>query len=222
MKYINIHSHHISDDPAVISLHNVFAADAGNPENFQSGYFSVGLHPWHIQKERMEEDMALVEKASRHPQVIAIGETGLDRITKTPLDLQQEVFERHLKIAAEAGKPVIVHAVKSHPEVISLHRSLGLDVQLIFHDFNKHPNLARQILEHGFYVSLKSALLHHLRRSSNLIQTIPDDRLFLETDDTGMDIREFYQVVAGEKNISVDELKRIIRTNFESCFGGLL
>lgn len=222
MKYINIHSHKISDEPDVISLTNIFAADAGKLEDISTGCFSVGLHPWYIRKETLEEDMAKVEKAARHPQVIAIGETGLDRITETPWDLQQEVFERHLKIAAESGKPVIVHAVKSHPEVISLHRSLRLDVQMIFHDFNKHRHLARQILNHGFYLSLKSALLGHERRSENLFGAIPDDRLFLETDNTDMDIREFYQIVADEKNISVDDLKRIIIKNFETCFGGLL
>ncbi|MFP4471311.1 MAG: TatD family hydrolase [Bacteroidales bacterium] len=222
MKYINIHSHKISNEPDVISLTNIFAADAGQLTNIGPGYFSVGLHPWYIRKERLEEDMALAEKAASHPQVIAIGETGLDRITDADWSLQQEVFGRHLEIAARAGKPVIVHAVKSHPEVISLHRSLGLDVQMIFHDFNKHRNLARQLLDHGFYLSLKASLLSHGRRSENLIGEIPDDRLFLETDDTGMDIREFYQAVAEEKNIPVDELKRIIHKNFETCFGGLL
>ena len=59
---------------------------------------------------------------------LALGECGLDKKVQTPLDLQQEVFERQLTLAEKYKKPVIIHCVAAFQELIAIKKKLKLSV----------------------------------------------------------------------------------------------
>ncbi len=212
--YINIHTHcnHRIEDE--ISVVNVFAKELPEIIEDISKPISVGLHPWHIDKATFEDDLLKVKKAARTKNVVAIGEAGLDRKTSTPWELQREVFVRQLAIAADSDKPVIVHCVKAHYEIISIIRETGFDGKLIFHGFNQNIHTAGQLLKNGFYLSFGESLFKENSSAAKLFTGIPDDRIFLETDESDYSIRQIYQRAAELKKTDVETLKRIVFTNF--------
>lgn len=112
--------------------------------------FSISIHPWDINKGY--EIKKLMEYA-QHPNCIAIGETGLDKLAED-FPLQQEVFIEHIKVANAVKKPLIVHCVKAYDICMALLKQTQFSHGVLFHGFNKHPHLAEQIIKKGFYISL--------------------------------------------------------------------
>jgi TatD DNase family protein len=151
--------------------------------------------------------------------VIAVGETGLDRSIETPINLQHNIFSRHLSLAEKAGMPVIVHAVKSYPDIIRVYKESKAHVPLIIHGFRGNQQAAGQLLRHGFYLSFGNALLKQNSRSDKVLQNIPSRQLFLETDDTNTDITLLYERAAALRNLKSEQLMEIIERNFKKCFG---
>ncbi len=82
LKYINIHSHTYIPDPETIQLLNVFP---GEQEKLQLPcYFSVGLHPWHVKEDTLDQEIERVRSFASLPSVLAIGEAGLDKAVSIP------------------------------------------------------------------------------------------------------------------------------------------
>jgi len=219
LPYIDIHTHRLVQKPGVVAVYNVLA---GKGESLLSDgwrYFSAGLHPWHIDQEKVEEHLAEVEKLAVEQRCRAIGETGLDRLSDTPFTLQQDVFEKHLLIARKCGKPVIMHCVRAHNEVVAIYRKSNAQVPLIFHGFNNNRRIADQLLKEGFYCSFGKALLNPASNAAQMFPDFPFDRFFLETDDAEVTIEEVYHGAAGLRKIEIDELMEIVERNFNKIFG---
>ena len=219
--YIDIHTHRSeAGGEGHVAVRNIFPgqADSTKPDHL----YSVGLHPWYIKQEQLDKDLQSVQDAARNDQVVAIGETGLDRITDTPLDLQKKVFASHLEIAAKYGKPVIIHAVKTFPDIVEVYKNKGLDVVLIFHGFNGNRQIADQLLNHGFYLSFGEILFRGKSKASSVFINLPKDRIFLETDESEKDIEDIYMQAANLSGMKAETLKQQINENFVKCFGDLL
>jgi len=218
LPYINIHKHGPIQSDDELAIRNILAHEI--PEDFEelNGPFSVGIHPWHIDTSDLDEQLALVEKTSNLENVIAIGEIGLDRLTDASLELQKEVFIRQLKIAAKAHKPVIIHCVKAHSEIISIIKKTIYQGKVIFHGFNQNKQIAEQLLKNGFYLSFGQALLNEKSNASKLFDEIPNDRFFLETDESEIGIENIYNKAASIKKSGLDDLKKIVSDNFADCF----
>ena len=86
------------------------------------GWYSVGIHPWYIASfaASLNDSKARFEELLDHPQVLAVGEAGLDKLAEAPLTLQIEVFEYQARLAEEADKPLIIHLVKAVDELLKL------------------------------------------------------------------------------------------------------
>ncbi|MFA7184854.1 MAG: TatD family hydrolase, partial [Victivallales bacterium] len=138
---------------------------------------------------------------------------------ETPINLQHNIFSRHLSLAEKAGMPVIVHAVKSYPDIIRVYKESKAHVPLIIHGFRGNQQAAGQLLRHGFYLSFGTALLKQNSRSDQVFQNIPSRQLFLETDDTNTDITLLYERAAALRNLKSEQLMEIIERNFKKCFG---
>ncbi len=141
----------------------------------ESGYYSVGIHPWDAAS-ATEADIEEIERMAAHPRVMAIGETGLDKLRGGHIERQREVLERHIAISESVGKPLILHVVKAFPELIQLRRQLKPRQRWIIHGFRGRPELAGELLRHGFDISIGS------RFNPAAAAIIPPDRLFHETD----------------------------------------
>jgi TatD DNase family protein len=77
------------------------------------------------------------------------------------------------------------------------------------------------LIKHGFSLSFGAALLDEQKKASEVLRLLPHDRFFLESDESAITISEIYQTAAKIKNISVEELKKMIYQNFKNCFGDI-
>ncbi len=218
LPYFNIHSHQPGTADGVVNIFNLMAGQTPHDFAGEDRYFSIGVHPWHIVESKLETHYDEIESLAQNKNCLAIGETGLDRQTEAPIEIQQLVFERHLNIAAKMNKPLIIHCVKAHSEIIGLIKRNKIDVPVIFHGYNNNQTIAEQVIKHGFYLSFGKAALNENSNAARAINNIPDEFLFLETDDADVSIKALYRKVAELKYITVDHLKAIIFENFKRCF----
>lgn len=214
MIYLNFHTHLSQPSPEVCSIVNILNPDQIGNALSGSGYFSVGIHPWHIHPDHWEEDVSTVEQYIHNKKVLAIGEAGLDRLTDLPLDIQLEVFKSMVRLSEISRKPLIIHSVRTHAEVLLLHRQLKPEQPWIIHGFNLRLSVAKAFLDQGFYLSFGQAILQHHSAAVNAMINTPLSRLFLETDDSQTDIRIIYERAAQLLNIDVQDLGEIIINTF--------
>ena len=117
-------------------------------------YYSVGIHPWYLTRENLDRQWEMLLAAIQCPQVLAIGEAGLDKLVRTDYMLQQEVFEKQAMLAHEMKYPLVIHAVRSANEIICLRKKMKPSNPWIIHGFRGKKELALQYIREGIYVSL--------------------------------------------------------------------
>ena len=211
--YLNIHTHQTSTEKDTLSIIN--AQTVSGWMNMAVGKFSVGLHPWYIKPENIAEDFAQLEELARQPNVLAIGECGLDRLIDLDMSIQEEVFIRQIRLAETLQKPVIIHCVKAFSELIMLKKKLKPSIPMIVHGFNNNAQICQQLINHQFYLSLGSALLNSESNASKNILTIPIQQLFLETDDKNCFISTIFAHASTYLTEPVEVLQEQILQNFK-------
>jgi TatD DNase family protein len=173
--------------------------------------YSYGVGPFDI------ENHIFNKKIAANKNCLAIGEIGLDKLVQININKQIIKFKNQLIYSEKLNLPVIIHCVKAYNEIIQIKRELKPKQPWIIHGFRK-TNLTTILISEGFYLSIGTAILHDKKLQSTL-KTIPNDRLFLETDnDLNHNIEEVYQQVASLKEISLLDLKNIISNNFKTVF----
>lgn len=215
--YINIHGHRPANNIREWVLTNMFAQDYP-PEDFEFGKFSIGLHPYHVGHVDEEEALMKVRLATENLNVCAIGEIGLDKSIDTPLNVQMGFFESQVEIAEFADLPVILHVVKAFNEMIGFMKSNKPVVPMIVHGFAGSPEMAEDLINAGFYLSFGEAIAGGHKKIVESLLKVPMERLFLETDESELDIREVYQLTSEIKNISRDKLRTVILQNVSTIF----
>jgi TatD DNase family protein len=213
MQFFNLHTHQFTNQSNVLELVNQY------PQEFDASipYYSIGIHPLFIDENRLEDDFKIVDKKLDLPECLALGECGLDKRSETPFDVQQSVFERQLLLAEKHQKPVVIHCVAAFQELIAIKKRLKISVPIIIHGFSKNEQLAKQLIESGFYVSFGKNLLRHSELES-VFKSIPNDRFFLETDMIEEGIQEVYALAAKYKELELTQLQEIINTNCNMVF----
>jgi TatD DNase family protein len=215
---INIHKHGPSLSKDELAIRSIFARDIPEIVGKWKGPLSVGLHPWHVDEENIDKQLTLVEKASSHESIIAIGEIGLDRFASASMELQKRAFVKQLQIAESVNKPVIVHCVKAHSDIISIVKSEQFNGKVIFHGFNQNKQITEQLLKNGFYLSFGNALVNENSNASKILCDIPENRFFLETDEADINIIKIYKRAAALRNTEVNKIKKSVFDNFADCF----
>jgi TatD DNase family protein len=213
MEFFNLHTHKYTNQDSVLELVNQY------PQEFDGAiqYYSVGIHPWYIVKDRVEVDLAIIESKLKEPNCLAIGECGLDKRIEIPIELQQMVFERQLLLAQKYNKAVVIHCVAAFQEVIETKKRLNISVPMIIHGFSKNGQVANQLIANGFHISFGKYLLQKKELKEVFIK-IPNDRIFLETDTIEEGIETVYQLAANYKEITVLKIQEIINSNFAEVF----
>lgn len=182
-------------------------------------YLSIGIHPWFIERQPLEQSWQALQTLCIDPQVIAIGECGLDRCINTPLPAQSEVFSRQIELSERLGKPLIIHCVRAFDELLGLRKAFKPTQPWIIHGFSGKPALAQQLIKSGCYLSFGKALLKPDSPACQTLPTIPLDRLFLETDaaeDIG--IAQIYAAAAKILDLDVGALGAELHRNFTRVF----
>ena len=211
--YYNLHTHKATNQPDIFELVNQY------PKDFDASIenYSIGIHPWHIVENKIEDELAFIESKLQEKNCLAVGECGLDKRIEIPFDLQEKVFRKQLALAEKFKKPVVIHCVASFQEVIQIKRELKISVPMIIHGFSKKQELAKQLLDNDFYLSFGKYLLRNPDLEATFA-TIPNDRFFLETDTIEEEIEAVYKIASQYKNIEINTLKKIVETNFKNVF----
>lgn len=213
MNFLDIHTHLKYKNVAVNSIFSVDVVINSKPVFLQDQPYSLGLHPWTAKLAQLPEQLRWLETWAAMPNVVAIGECGLDKLRGEPLENQLEIFKAQAKLAQMLHKPLIIHCVKAFDELIAIKKELNITVPMIIHGFNKNEALGLQLVQQGFILSFGKALLNPNSGAAKLIQLI--DEFFLETDGGDATIETIYAAAAKLKNCSVDELKARIFTNWK-------
>lgn len=198
----NFHSHDINAQQALISVD----VDDFDPQHGK--VYSVGLHPWHIGDD-WQEKVKRLKELSNHLQVVAIGETGLDSLKGVPLDIQEQVMQAHIDIAAAASKPLIIHCVRTSQQVLKLWNDNpnAHNVAWVIHGFRGNENVAHELLDAGFYLSFGSKF------NDSALTSTPLDHLLAETDDDdNTNIKETLKAIAHKRDMSYRKLRRQVRS----------
>ena len=148
-------------------------------------FATAGLHPHHA-TDLTDELLAELEELARQPEVVAVGECGLDYFRNlSPPEAQRAAFHRQLELAARIGKPVFLHERDAHEDFVAIlrehRRALTGGVAHCF--TGNHPQLARY-LEMDLAIGITGWICDE-RRGAHLLplmREIPADRLLLETD----------------------------------------
>jgi TatD DNase family protein len=143
------------------------------------------------------------------PDVVAIGETGLDKPAPVSMKLQEELFLFQIELAEKNRKPLIIHCVKAWPELIAIRkRFTSSGIPWIIHGFRGNGELARQLLRFGFALSLG---LHF--HPDALRAAWEARRLYAETDDANTGIETVYLRISSQLSITGEALSREICEN---------
>jgi TatD DNase family protein len=209
--FINIHTHNESFD-AKIEIVSLAPGDPSKPM-----MYSRGIHPWKINKAYKQELEILKENAQQR-YCIGIGECGLDKYSDVDFELQKAVFEEHIKIANELNKPLIVHCVKSHSDLIGMLKKANNKVPVIVHGFNNNLNTATSLLKAGIILSFGKALLNYESNAVEALRNAGREKFFLETDDQDISIKYIYKKAAEILFIDEEILQEQLKTNFRKVF----
>ena len=216
--YVNIHTHSSNyiDNKEFIEIQNI---DVDNIVNVDvSHFYSIGIHPWDCQQLTVNSQQILM-KCLGDLNFLAIGECGLDRACDADFELQKKVFIKQIELSEQFNKPLIIHAVRSYPDIISIRKETKSKADWIIHGFQGNEQSAEQLLKHNIYLSLGDVLFKNETKAQRLLQTIPLEKLFLETDVAERKISDVYEKAALLSGIEMDKLRNEIFNNFVKIFG---
>lgn len=216
--YVNIHTHSSNyiDNKEFIEIQNI---DVDNIVNVDvSHFYSIGIHPWDCQQSTVNSQQILM-KCLGDLNFLAIGECGLDRVCDADFELQKKVFIKQIELSEQFNKPLIIHAVRSYPDIISIRKETKSKADWIMHGFQGNEQSAEQLLKHNIYLSLGDVLFKNETKAQRLLQTIPLEKLFLETDVAERKISDVYEKAALLSGIEMDKLRNEIFNNFVKIFG---
>jgi TatD DNase family protein len=145
----------------------------------------VGIQPNYV-SECSATDWNTIEELSRLPEVVAVGETGLDRYWDyAPFDLQQEYFTKHLKLSKTLNLPFIVHCRDAEADVIQQLSEFAQGDKLngVMHSFCGDQKSAEACLKMGMYLSFSGMVTYKKNEElREVAKSVPMDRLLVETD----------------------------------------
>jgi TatD DNase family protein len=213
MKFVNLHTHFYTNSDSNLEIVNQYPMDFSE----EIPLYSIGIHPWHIDDERLNDDLKIIKEKLSLKECISLGECGLDKRIDKIYSAQIDVFESQLNLLHEISKPVILHCVASFDEVISCKKNSGLTSPFIIHGFSKNAQVAKQLLHQDFYLSFGKYLLRN-RELGDVFKHIPNEKIFLETDTIAESLEEVYTFAAKCKNISIEEMKEIVWKNYQTVF----
>lgn len=225
MKYINLHTHARNEGNEVIAIVNHYPEDGALPDN---GFFSVGHHPWKVEdywKKIMQfgfDDLELreMQAIASSPQVIAIGECGLDRAITTDMGLQKMFFLKQILISEQIQKPLIIHCVRAYEEIMALRKATKPKMPWILHSFKGNVQTQSALLKfEGIYFSFGKWLFQEKSDVPSTFALLPIDRCFLESDTTDFKMEEVYQKASEISGYTLEQLKAQIYQNFIKVFG---
>ncbi|WP_017607040.1 TatD family hydrolase, partial [Nocardiopsis xinjiangensis] len=133
----------------------------------------------------LEREVEQIAELAALPQVVAVGETGMDTFRTGPEGkrAQEESFRRHIDIAKRTGKALMIHDREAHEDVLRVLAEEGAPGTVVFHCFSGDADMAKLCAEQGYYMSFAGnvtfASAESLREAA---KAAPAERILVETD----------------------------------------
>lgn len=163
------HTHNLQSQYGIIALTPEDAA-------FIPGlFYSVGIHPWRSTGVK-DEDYEKLESLASNPQVVAIGECGLDRLRGCDLNIQLDIFKRHICLSENLHKPLIIHNVRCTSEILAQRKHAHAKQPWIMHGYRGNAETAKRICDAGIMLSFGEKF------AAGVPESIPPEMLLAETD----------------------------------------
>ncbi len=199
---------------------------------------TAGVHP-HEAKTWSAEAETRVRALCREPAVVAVGETGLDyHYDHSPRDAQRRAFDGQLALAAELGKPVVVHAREADADIAAMLRQWGGGGKapaVILHSFSGSRAVFDAGMEVGAYFSFSGMITFKNWNPAVRPSDCPTDRLLVETDAPFLApvphrgrrnepayVREVAAALAQTLGASLDDVGQQTTANARRAFGARL
>jgi TatD DNase family protein len=197
---------------------------------------AVALHPNEAPVvDDLEKDLKVIEELASHPRVRAIGETGLD-FFRTAEDLQEKQkysFRRHIKIAKDHNKALVIHDRDAHRAVLDLLIEEGAPANTIFHCYSGDAAMAKECISNKYVLSFAGTVtFKNAPELREAVALVPIELLLVETDspflapmpnrgslNTPAQIPNTLRAIADVRGESADYLAAAISENAERIFG---
>jgi TatD DNase family protein len=215
--YIDIHTHGAKPVTGHFFVEVLMAHEGKLPVETPGLAFTYGIHPWYLDESNHDSLLASVIKTVADPLIIAVGEAGFDKIKGPSLELQRKTFGEQVIIAEELKKPLVIHCVRAWGELLRINKKLNPEMPWLVHGFRGNKDLAIQLINKGMYISFWYDFIVK-PESSDLVRSLPKERIFLETDGADVNIADIYEKVSSDLNISGEKLKEQIFQNYCRLF----
>lgn len=195
-------------------------------------YAAVGIHPENC-GDFTAGDIEVLRQLAQQPKVVAIGEIGLDYYWEEnpPRAFQQEVLRAQLELARQLRLPVIFHDREAHGDSLAMVKEFP-EVTGVFHCFSGSPEMARELLDIGWYLGFDGPITYkNARRAPEVAAVTPVERMLIETDSPYMApvphrgkrnassyVRLVAEKLAQWKSLSPEELAHITKENGKRLF----
>ena len=197
---LDFHTHCLQAEHAIIN------ADACQFFPQAGKCYSVGVHPW-LAEDDAAAQWERVKALAEHPQVVAIGETGLDSLRGAPLAAQMLLFEHHIALANQVGKPLVVHMVRTSQQVLQVWRRCQHHVPCAIHGFRGNARVVQPLVEAGFYFSFGEHF------NAEALRQVPLCQILAETDESALPIAAIIARMAEALSMPAADVQTLISAN---------
>jgi len=205
-------------------------------ELFPNVVAAVALHPNEAPVvDDLESDLARISELAKHPKVRAIGETGLDFFRTEPelQDRQRYSFKRHIQMAKDLDKTLVIHDRDAHRAVLETLDEVGAPERTVFHCFSGDAEMARECVAKGYVLSFAGTVtFKNAPQLREALKLVPSNQLLVETDspflapmphrgalNTPAQIPNILRFMAAERGDDLVELVSSISNNLDRIFG---
>lgn len=221
--------------------------------HFSGFFYAAGIHPHWIARQSWypkNTHELLDEKTLLHiatiisaeitrstpegvGQCIAVGECGLDKLIATPFPLQQQILDVHIDVANQLHKPLIIHSVKTHNELLSCFKHNPPRHGGVIHAFSGSLDTAHQFITRGFLLGVGGTITYErAQKTRHTLRNIPLEYLVLETDAPDMPLcgqqgernspeylPRIAQHLADLRGIGIEQVAEVTYQNTRRIFG---
>jgi TatD DNase family protein len=205
-------------------------------DRFPNVVAAVALHPNEAPVvDDLESDLARIAELAKHPRVRAIGETGLDFFRTSPdlQDRQRYSFKRHIQLAKELDKTLVIHDRDAHQAVLDTLEEVGAPARTVFHCFSGDAQMASECVAKGYILSFAGTVtFKNAPQLREALKLVPLDQLLVETDspflapmphrgalNTPAQIPNILRFMAAERGDDLVEMVGAIGKNLDRIFG---
>lgn len=155
----DFHTHRLDATPgtAIVCLprHTVMHGTDGQWQPQPGGMYAAGIHPWWTEAGDFDAETYIrgTEALLAHPEVVQVGECGIDRLRGADMECQQSIMESMVEISERRQRPMTIHCVRAYDILLMMHKRLRPKQKWTVHGFRGNAALARQLLEAGMDLS---------------------------------------------------------------------